>query len=165
MKYTLVSVLLLSYFHASSQKKISVVSLADSVTLTGMVEKFNPAKHRIDTCNDSSENKYVCKIDKKIWYGSDAGLELPRNQLLWLKIKIKNKNIPLNVSGMFNPVFEYKLSANHFKLKKRRGGYILYSFFSDGAGAYTVYWEINNDKSKRVLISTDEKYFSWQFED
>jgi len=164
MKYTLISILLLTFLDVSSQKRISVVKLTDSITLTGMIEKFNATMHEVDTCSDSFGNKYICKIDQKVWYGSDRGLELPRNQLLWLKIKIKNKNIHLNVSGMFNPAFEYELSKKQFKLKNRKSGYILYSFFSDGAGTYTVYWEINNYKSRRILISTDEKHFSWQLE-
>jgi len=165
MKYTFISILLLSYLNGSGQKGISVVKITDGITLTGMIEKFNASMHKIDTCSDNFGNKYICKIDKKVWYGSDRGLELPRNKLLWLKIKIKNKSIPLNVAGMFNPAFEYELSSNQFKLKKGKNGYILYSFFSDGAGTYTAYWEINNYKSHRILISTNEKYFSWQLKD
>jgi hypothetical protein len=136
--------------------------LAEGIELTGVVEKFSADKHRIDTCTDKFKNKYICRIDGNVWYGSNQGMKLPRNQLKKLTIHIGGKPIVLDVSQMFNPQFDYKLNPDHFKLQKKGNGYYLYSFFSDGAGTYTVHWKIDKRKSTRVKISNDEKDFAWQ---
>jgi hypothetical protein len=90
------------------------------------------------------------------------GLELPRTQLSQLKIYINNKPVALNVSGMFNPRFGYELSEQQFKLVKKGVTYLLYGYFSDGAGTYTAHWKVSNGKSVRLRISNDEKDFAWQ---
>ena len=147
---------------AIAQKKNSTIVLTDEVKLTGEIEKFNAAKHRIDTCTNEFANKYICRIDGRKWYGSDQGLELPRNQLNKLKIYINNKPVVLNVSQMFNPRYGYELNSEHFKVIRKKSVYYLYGFFSDGAGTYTAHWKIYNGKSSRLKISNDEKDFAWQ---
>jgi len=163
MKYLIILLLVITQQTALSQTHTSTVVISDGISLTGIIKQFVPSKHNIDTCKDEFNNKYICKIDGKAWFGSDRSLELPRNQLVSLNIEIARKSIKLDVSKMFNVAYSFELQARQFKLKEIKGGHLLYSFFSDGAGTYTVYWKIKNNIAKRILISSDEKYFSWQY--
>lgn len=63
---------------------------------------------------------------------------------------------------MFNPNFISKLSIHQFKIEKEGNQYVLYGFFSDGAGTYTAHWKIVDAISIREVISNSEEYFSWQ---
>ena len=152
-------------FQSFSQKKvISKIRFSSDMVLTGVIEKFDSSKHTWNTCAIGTADKYICRIDGKPWFGSDLGYELPRNELTRLTIKIRKIEIPLNATRIFNPVNGNELRNEQFKLKKQGSGYILYSFFSDGAGSYTVYWKINDGKSSRIKFSNDERYFQWQFD-
>lgn len=162
MKILNALLLIVCFTEVKGQKTTSTVSLSDNIKVTGVIEKFDASKHKIDTCTNEFTFKHICRIDGKKWYGSDQGLELPRTQLKQLKIFINNKPISLDVSGMFNPRFGYELSEKQFKLVKKASQYLLYGYFSDGAGTYTAHWKISNGKSTRLKISNDEKDFTWQ---
>jgi len=142
-----------------NQKRISSIDLDNGITLVGTIEKFDQSKHEYDTCDSGLGWKYICLIDGKIWYGSDAGMELPRNQLKSLTIKIDGHEIELETSGMFNVSFGNYFRDKQFLLKKNGEDYILEGMFSDGAGAYIVQWKIVKGKSERIKISNNEKDF------
>jgi hypothetical protein len=162
MKILTASILTLFFSVANGQKITSTVSLSDHIKLKGIIERFDASKHKIDTCTYEFTFKHICRIDGKKWYGSDQGLELPRTHLKQLKIYINKKPVSLDVSGMFNPRFGYELSEKQFKLVKKGTQYLLYGYFSDGAGTYTAHWRISNGKSTRIKISNDERDFTWQ---
>ena len=145
-----------------AQLNKSKIELEKGITLIGTIETFIISKHKIDTCETGQDWKAICLIDGKIWFGSDLGLILPKNQLTKLTIKINETEISLDVSGIFNPNFGNVLGKDQFKLKKNEVGYILNAFFSDGAGTYTTQWNIVKGKSLRTKISTDESDFIWQ---
>lgn len=161
MKAITFLLLVICFTNVTAQQKSSTISLAGGIKLTGVIENFNVSKHKIDTCRDEFSNKYICRIDGKKWYGSDQGLELPRNQLNKLTIYINKQPIALNCSGMFNPVYAYEFDPQQFELKNKGNNYYLFGFFSDGAGTYTAHWKISDGKSTRVKISNDEEDFSW----
>ncbi|WP_320815689.1 hypothetical protein [Flavobacterium sp.] len=108
--------------------------------------------------------KYLCKIDNQEWYGSDRGIEFPKNELTKLEVIINNNVIKLETSKMFNPSFSGELFETQFKLKKKKDYYILFAYFSDGAGTYSAHWKIINGKSERIVLSNEEEYFEWQIE-
>ncbi len=126
------------------------------------MEDFNAKSHKVDTCDTGLDWDFVCLIDGSPWYGSDAGLFFPRNQLNKLVITIDGINIDLETAGMYNINFKKVLRKKQFSLVKSEFGYRLYAFFSDGAGTYTVHWKIVGNKSLREVISNDERYFEWQ---
>ena len=64
---------------------------------------------------------------------------------------------------MYNPRFGFELSSQQFKIIKKAHDYLLYGYFSDGAGSYTAHWKITNGKSFRLKISNDESDFKWQY--
>jgi hypothetical protein len=136
--------------------------ISKNVSLKWTNEVFKSSKHNIEYCFENSKDKFICKIDGKPWFGSDQGLEMPRNQLIKLVLKMGSDLIDLDVSNMFNASFDGALSANQFLLKKEGAFYKLYGFFSDGAGTYTVHWRIINKSSVREVISNDESFFEWQ---
>jgi hypothetical protein len=141
------------------QVKVSSVDLGDGVTLTGTIETFNKSEHKYDTCDSGLGWKYICLIDGKIWYGNDMGMDLPRNQLTKLAIKIKGKEIELETAGMFNTNFGNELRDGQYHLTKTGDEYFLEAMFSDGAGTYIVNWRIVKSKSQRIKISNDEADF------
>jgi len=164
MKYTKTVIILFVLtitLHLYGQEKSGKIKLSNHISLSWTIEKFDKSKYTYDYCENSG-SKYLCKIDEKKWYGSDWGMEFPKNELTKLTLELNGDNIKLNTSQMFNPNYSGSLNEGQFKLKKTGNSYMLYAFFSDGAGTYTVYWKINNKKSVRVKISNDEKDFEWQ---
>lgn len=161
MKKIAIVVLFLVVTLANAQTVTGEFTLEKNVSIRWVSEKFIASKHKIETCGDKND-KFICKIDGNLWYGSDQGLELPRNQLMKLEISINGKPVQLEVKSMFNASFDGNLSKNQFRLQREGSEFRLYSYFSDGAGTYTVHWRILGDRSIRELISTDEKYFGWQ---
>ena len=89
-------------------------------------------------------------------------MDFPKNELEKLSIYINNKSIKLDASQIYNPNHSGELSKDQFKLEKHKDFYILYAFFSDGAGTYTTYWKLKDYNSKRSELSNDEKDFEWQ---
>ena len=146
----------------SGQKKTSTIELADGIILNAVAEPFNIKQHKYDTCDTGLDWETICLIDGKIWFGTDMGLGLPRNQLTKLSIRIKGKDIELDVSGMYNPSFTGELDKGQFRIVSTGEEYTLYGFFSDGAGAYTAHWTIIRGKSLRQIITRDEREFHWQ---
>jgi len=163
MKIKLTLIIILSFISlVKAQEKNGEIALSKNVVLEWKTEKFIPEKHKIETCKTEFGDKYICKIDGELWLGSDNGMENPRNQLTKLSLKINSQSIKLDVSNIFNASFDGELSNRRFSFKKEGEFYRLYSFFSDGAGAYTVIWKVLDNRSIREVISNDERYFDWQ---
>jgi hypothetical protein len=137
------------------------IELASEIRLDWSIKDFNKELHKIEFC-ESIDAKYICKIDNEDWFGSDFKMDYPKNKLENLTVKINECYVKLDVSKMFNPNYDGKLNKNQFKLIKQNDIYILYGFFSDGAGTYTTNWKIKDCKSKRSELSQDEKDFEWQ---
>ncbi|WP_417429758.1 hypothetical protein [Halpernia sp.] len=165
MKSKLVYIFIfVSFFvHHSGQNKNNVITLSKNVHINYEIKKFDKSRHFIKFCKKGDE-KFICEIDNKKWFGSDLQIENPKKELVKLAIKINGKPTNLDVSQMFNPNFTGQLNRNQFKLKKYKNYLKLFAYFSDGAGTYTAHWRIENGKSKRILVSTDEKDFEWQTE-
>jgi len=145
--------------HAQSQQ--GHVSLYEDVDLYWESQSFVAAEHKVETCPDAN-GSYICAIDGALFYGTDQGMELPRNQLTQLTLVVGYTRIELDVRNMFNISYDGALRARQFKIEKE-GAYVrLYGFFSDGAGTYTVQWRIDEKRAVREVISTDERYFYWQ---
>lgn len=130
----------------------STVELDKQTMLTALIETFEPSKHSYDTCDTGLGWKAICLIDKQLWFGSDAGMELPKNQLIKLSLELKDYQIELDVKGLYNPSWNNQLRKEQFKLEKAEIGYTLTGNFSDGAGAYSVQWLIVNQGSIRIAI-------------
>lgn len=158
-------ILILTIFSIAvfSQTKKGSLKLSKEAILFWEIKDFNIKKHTFKICN-SLGGKYICEIDGKKWFGSDYGMVFPKNQLTKLEIKIKDRFYNLETSQMFNPNYSGELNEIQFKLKKFRNFYVLYSFFSDGAGSYSAHWKIQKNSSKREVLSNDEKYFEWQLQ-
>ena len=145
------------------KSKSGIIDLADEINLRWRIKNFISENHKIEYC-ENQDAKYICKIDNNDWYGSDFRMDLPKNELKSLAIYIDEKYINLDVSQMFNPNNRGELEKNQFKIKKVNDLYILYGYFSDGAGTYTTSWKIRNGKSERNKISNNEEDFVWQNE-
>ncbi|WP_333851494.1 hypothetical protein [Epilithonimonas sp.] len=143
--------------------KSGKIDLTNNIYLIWRIKDFSSENHKIEYC-ENQDAKYICKIDDNDWYGSDFKMDLPKNELKSLTIYIDEKYIKLDVSQMFNPSNGEELDKNHFKIKKEKDFYILYGYFSDGAGTYTTSWKIKDGKSFRRKISSNEEDFKWQNE-
>ena len=161
MKYIYLLVLL-SNFNVLAQDNSGIISFENNFKLHWTIKAFKEKEHQIKICKTDFEAKYICAIDNAIWYGSDIGLNKPKNQLTNLVLEIGKNKIILDVSSMFNPNFNGKLSKHQFKIENEGNQYVLYGFFSDGAGTYTAHWRIIDNISIREVISNSEEYFSWQ---
>jgi hypothetical protein len=154
-------IILLYSFNVQAQKINSKVELTKNISIEASGQEFKASDHKLDTCDTGQGWRMICLIDNKPFFGTDDGLDVPRFQLDQLTLFLDKKKIRLDVTGMFNPSFSGKINSRQFKLEKDQPGYILHGFFSDGAGTYTVHWKIIKGRSVRVLISGDEKYFTW----
>jgi len=155
--------LLISGF-ADAQIKEGTINFNKNNSLQWITESFEPESHTLDYCLTESGQKFLCTIDDKPWYGSDMGDKLPKNQVIMLRLKLFSGVIDLDVSGMFDAGYGGELSETQFLLKKEGPYYMLYGYFSDGAGTYTAHWKIVKNSSVREVISNDEAYFTWQDE-
>lgn len=145
--------MVLSTLQILAQKNSFTVEFDQQTSLMALIEAFEPSKHSYDTCDTGLGWKAICLIDKQLWFGSDAGMELPKNQLVKLSLQLKDYHIELDVKGLYNPSWDNQLRKEQFKLEKAEIGYILTGYFSDGAGAYSVQWRIVNGTSMRTLIT------------
>jgi hypothetical protein len=139
-----------------SQKNITTVQINKQVSLTSTIETFDILKHSYDTCDTGLGWKSICLVDGKIFYGTDAGMKLPINQLLKLSLIINKHKIDLDVSGLYNPNWNNEIRKDQFNIEKQEVGYELSGFFSDGAGAYSVIWKIVKNKSLRISIKKED---------
>ena len=143
--------------------KSGTIDLKNEAELRWTIIDFNSSNHQIEYCkNEYQDATYICSIDNKLWYGSDFRMDLPKYELKSLIFFVEKKLIKLDVSQMFNPNLNGELIADQFKLEKKDNYYILYGYFSDGAGTYTTNWKIKNGKSERGKLSNDEEDFNWQ---
>ena len=159
MKLTIFIICLLHSLYSFTQTNTTEVEFDNGIKLIGIVENFDEKEHLIDTCKIALNQDVICLIDGEPWFGSDLSSAPPKNQLVKLSININNKEIDLNVTGMFNPNFNNIIRLNQFSLEKCNIGHCLNGYFSDGAGTYVVQWMIIKGKSMRTLISSDEFYF------
>ncbi len=148
----------LTFFGQSTSGKIE---LARNTFVHWTISTFKEKEHTIGICK-TNDDSYICTIDGRPWYGSDAGMDMPRNQLVKLELELSGKKITLETVNMFNPSFDGSLGTEQFKLENEGHDYRLYAFFSDGAGTYMAEWKVVEGTSVRELISNDEKYFGWQ---
>lgn len=153
---------LLSSLNIYAQENSGEILFENNVKLHWTIKIFNEKEHQIKLCRSDFGVNYICAIDNAIWYGSDIPVDKPKNQLTNLVLEIGKNKIILDVSSMFNPNFSGELSKHQFKIEKEGNQYVLYGFFSDGAGTYTVHWRIIDNISIREVISNSEEYFSWQ---
>lgn len=161
MKYIFL-LILLSNFNSIAQVTEGEILFENNIKLHWIIKTFNEKEHQIKICKNDFCVQYICAIDNAIWYGSDIPVDKPKNQLTNLVLEIGKNKIILDVSSMFNPNFSGELSKHQFKIVKEGNQYILYGFFSDGAGTYTAHWKIVDTISIRAVISNLEEYFSWQ---
>jgi hypothetical protein len=134
------------------------IYLDGDIQITFTVEDFNPTKNIIDTCNKGQADPWICQINGRKWYGMDHSLALPSTQLSNLSITLDKVNIPLKTSGMYNVNFRW-VSTKPFHLETIGDVQVLSAGFSDGAGYYVAKWEVENGKSKRILLSNNEEDF------
>ena len=137
------------------------IDFSNNIYLNWSIKEFNDKEHTIEFC-ESIDARYICKIDDKDYFGSDFRMDYPKNELEELSIFINNKLIKLEASQIYNPNYSGELSKDQFKLEKHDDFYVLYAYFSDGAGTYTTNWKITAFNSKRSAFSNDEKDFEWQ---
>lgn len=161
MKKTLLILFLISNLTFAQTK--GKIQIDKNIVLTWEIQNFDNTKHTFEYCV-KNELKYLCKIDNKEWFGSDNGIEFPKNELTKLNLKIGTKNYDLETSKMFNSNSSGYLGGHQFKLVTYENCKILYSFHSDGAGTYTAHWKIENGKAERIILSRDEENFEWQTE-
>ena len=98
-------------------------------------------KHTFEYCGKINLNICAKLIKRNGFFGSDNGIEFPKNELTKLNLKIGTQNYDLETSKMFNSNFSGYLSEHQFKLVTNENYQILYSFHSDGAGTYTAHWK------------------------
>ncbi|MCW1148542.1 hypothetical protein [Flavobacterium lacisediminis] len=161
MRYVFLLVLL-SSLRINAQENSGIIVFENNIKLHWTIKTFNKKEHQIKICNNNFGVQYICAIDNAFWYGSDIPVDKPKNQLTNLILEIGKNKIILDVSSMFNPNFSGELSIHQFKIIKEGNQYVLYGFFSDGAGTYTAHWRIVDTISIREVISNSEEYFSWQ---
>lgn len=134
------------------------IYLEGGISLSFVVEDFDPTKNILDTCKKGQPYAWICKINGIKWYGSDNGLFLPKTQLSMLSITINDIEIPLETSGMYNVNYQW-VSTSQFQLDTIGSKYVLSAGFSDGAGYYEAKWELENSKANRILLSNNEEDF------
>lgn len=87
MKTTIqVLVLIISFSNLFGQKN-GTIKIDDNSFIYWEIEQYDTSKHTFEYCLES-DLRYLCKIDKQDWFGSDRGLDFPKNELKKLEISI-----------------------------------------------------------------------------
>jgi hypothetical protein len=137
------------------------IDLTREIKLDWSIKEFNKELHKIEF-GESIDANYICKIDNEDWFGSDFKMDYPKYKLENLTIRLNKCLVKLDVSKMFNPNYTGELDKDQFELEKQNDIYILYGYFSDGAGTYTTNWRIKECKAERGKLSQAEEDFEWQ---
>ncbi|OVE76495.1 hypothetical protein BVX98_05815 [bacterium F11] len=123
--------------------------------LTLQSTEFVAAEHKLKRCGKES----ICLIDGKPFFGSDG--DVPRRELVSMKVEIQDKPIELDVTGMFNPWNVYKnedyVSKDQYRIEHIwENTWVLRGSFSDGAGYYSAEWMISEGGSIRTILKSLE---------
>jgi len=135
------------------------IDLGNNIVLTGEVVPFESTKHTIMRCNHPDwALPPVCLIDGRPFFGHDLDVTFPRTELAWLSVSIAEKDIALDVVGMFNPNGNAQLRPDQFRIKPSDGidALDIIGQFSDGAGTYVAVWKVMAGGSIRTVISGSE---------
>ncbi|HUV30841.1 MAG TPA: hypothetical protein VMY05_07130 [Acidobacteriota bacterium] len=127
------------------------VPLGEGITLEMTVAKFKAGEHKLTGYQEPGRS-YASLIDGKPVFGTDG--ELPSNQLIKATVIIEVDTISLDVSCMYNPFFG-EPDPRFFKIV-RRSGFVIWGYFSDGAGSYEAEWLIVKNSSVRVRLEWGE---------
>lgn len=157
MKYLTILLCLFSSF-AFGQIKKGKIALGENISLIWEITPFAEKEHKLQTC-DNGASAYICTIDALPWYGSDRGMDKPKNQLTKFILIIDGKYFYPEISGMYNPNFSGALKDNQIHITKQGDEYSLDAWFSDGAGTYMAKWRIVAKACIREIITNDEAYF------
>lgn len=139
------------YQSCASAQKVLKFDFDNSVELKFEELKFDRSKAEIKYNKDS----IVYLIDNYIVYGTD-GL-IPDSKLSLAEIRIFDKTISLNTSGMYDPMLDLIDSNNIALVSVVEGEFTLRCVFSNGAGVYGVEWKVFGSKSFLTLITNDRK--------
>ncbi len=106
--------------------------------------KFQKKKHALQ----KNSKGYICRIDNKIFFGTDE--TEPLEEFKSIQVKLNNKTIGLDkkeYSDLYNPFFKYGNESRIYILQDKKNEYLLILMYaSDGAGAYATMWIFKNGK-------------------
>ncbi len=121
-----------------------------------LIEKsFDPPKHKVERCvvgPKSDPWKGVCIVDDQIPFGNDY--ELLKSYTVEAFLIVGKKKVPLQVTGMFNPL------GGYVTIEGRGNSWTVQGIFSDGAGAYFVQWIVYEGKLIRTILTNNESIFA-----
>ena len=72
-------VFIISFSNLFGQKN-GTIKIDNNISIYWEIQQFDTSKHTFEYCLES-DLKYLCKIDKQDWFGSDRGLDFPKNEL------------------------------------------------------------------------------------
>jgi hypothetical protein len=109
------------------------------------IKPFIAKKHIIHYAKVECRNcmPMIDKIDGKVTFGQDGGL--PHTEISNIKLSINNENIDIPQDS-YNDLFESGVESTNLYFGKKNMIYLYIAQNSDGAGAYSVVWIIQNRK-------------------
>jgi hypothetical protein len=132
-------------------------TLPEGIKVSIVEEPFDATKHKITYCENAVA--CPCKVDGAEPFGA-APCELPRHSLVSLVVTLADDSYPLDTSNMYNAWEGRPLVTGDHKslaVQCRSGECTISAALSDGAGSYVAEWKIKDGKSRRTLLSADEK--------
>ncbi len=134
------------------QTQNTVVLQKYSIKVALTISAFDSAKNKLGY-KTSDEVKYLSTINGKPIFGTDG--EVPKRRYQSIEISTGNKSFTLDKSDM-EDLFEPDLHFTTCYTDRQNNIIYLTANNSDGAGAYSVIWVIENSKCRtRLAIKTD----------
>jgi hypothetical protein len=122
------------------------VVLREDVVLVLETKPFEEADHKIILCGG-----IPCLIDRAPIYGAYGSL--PAVEIESLFVRVGEREIPLEHSGMYNPWSPREdRDVDVWLLEEPGGRLLIRGRFSDGASVYVAEWEIIGDVSMRTIL-------------
>ncbi len=130
-----------------------VIAGNDSIKVIIKSTPFNSKNARLIFSKPEKSNyseRELIKINGRHFWGTDGAI--PKTVINSLIIEINGKQLEVS-SNNFNDLYEPQLSSLNIYLAKTNIIYIEMDN-SDGAGAYTVFWIVKNNKLSKRQIDT-----------
>ena len=142
-----------AFFCSANGNNTIKANFQNGINIIVQVNVFDMKKHKFQYCGD-----YLCLIDQKPFFGTDG--KMPQKYLEALIFEMNGTQIPLEVTGMYEPLINKENIKNKISVSHHWGDvFKVRAMFSDGAGSYIAEWLIIKNESTRTHISDLESLF------
>lgn len=113
---------------------------------------FDPGQHDLTWCGD-----HLCAIDGLPFFGTATIDQIPDEEVLSFTVILDDRRIPIETTGMFNPISPVEDVPLYVWLSDPKDGTkVLQGVFGEGGGAYYGEWILIEGRALRTVLTCME---------